>query len=280
VRSSTLLGPPSKLPEGRDIRPVATKREVRHLRALGRDAGARREAGQFLVEGPRVITAALERAAVLDHVLLGAGARESFAPLVARLEAAGVALVELREGALERIATTRTPQPLIGVAPMRHQTVPDFSADGHMFMAVDVADPGNAGTLLRIAEASGAAGVVFSGNSVDVHNPKVVRTSAGAIFGVPFVEADDPVTVLDQLRAAGRCPLGAVPSDGVPYDRAPLADAAAIVLGGEARGLAPEVAARLDGTVTIPMAGSTESLNVAMAAAVLGFEARRQRGAP
>jgi TrmH family RNA methyltransferase len=280
VRSSTPLGPPSRLPRGRDIRPVATKREVRNLRALGRDAGARREARQFLVEGPRVVAAALERAAVLDQVLLGAGARESFAPLVARLEAVGVELVELREGALERIATTRTPQPLIGVAPMRDQTVSDFSAVDHVFMAVDVADPGNAGTLLRIAEASGAAGVVFSGNSVDAHNPKVVRASAGAIFGVPVVEADDPVTVLDQLRAAGRCPLGAVPSDGVPYDHAPLADAVAIILGGEARGLAPEVVARLDGTVTIPMAGSTESLNVAMAAAVLGFEARRQRSAP
>jgi RNA methyltransferase, TrmH family len=213
-------------------------------------------------------------------VLLGAGARESFASLVARLEAAGVELVELREGALERIATTRTPQPVIGIASIRHRKVSDLGTESHVFVTVDVADPGNAGTVLRIAEASGAAGVVFSGNSVDAHNPKVVRASAGAIFGVSVVEADDPVTVLDQMAAAGRCRLGAVPAGGVPYDRAPLAGAVAIVVGGEARGVGPEVAARLDSTVTIPMEGPSESLNVAVAAAVLGFEARRQRSAP
>lgn len=186
-------------------------------------------------------------------------------------------MVDLREGALERIATTRTPQPVVAVAPIGERAVADLAPEGHVIVVVDVADPGNAGAVLRSAEASGAAGIVLSGESVDAYNPKVVRASAGAIFGVPVVEEDDPVSVLDQLAATGRRGLGAVPTGGVPYDKASLGEPVAIVLGGEARGLPPEVVARLDGTVSIPMAGGTESLNVAMAATVLAFEARRQR---
>ncbi|MGH7358030.1 MAG: TrmH family RNA methyltransferase [Acidimicrobiia bacterium] len=256
---------------------LATKREVRSLRALARDPKARRAANQFLVEGPRVVGAALDRSAPLVQVLCGPGARAAFPALMERLELIDVPVVELREGALERIATTRTPQPVLAVAPISEGSAADLPAEGHVIVVVDVADPGNAGALLRSAEASGAAGIVLSGNSVDAYNPKVVRASAGAIFGVPVVEEDDPVSVLDQLAAAGRRRLGAVPSGGLPYERAPLAEPVAIVLGGEARGLTPEVAARLDGTVSIPMAGATESLNVAMAATVLAFEARRQR---
>lgn len=186
-------------------------------------------------------------------------------------------VVDLREGALERIATTRTPQPVVAVAPIRERAVADLPAGGHVIVVVDVADPGNAGAVLRSAEASGAAGIVLSGESVDAYNPKVVRASAGAIFGVPVVEEDDPVSVLDQLAATGRRGLGAVPTGGVPYDEASLGGPVTIVLGGEARGLPPDLVARLDGTVSIPMAGGTESLNVAMAATVLAFEARRQR---
>jgi RNA methyltransferase, TrmH family len=211
-------------------------------------------------------------------VLFGLGAQRAFAPLVERLEYAGVPVVDLREGALEKIATTRTPQPVVGVAPIRAESLDAIATGGHVVVVVDVADPGNAGTVLRSAEASGAAAVIFGGASVDAHNPKVVRASAGAIFSVPVVEEDDPVAVLDRLAAAGRCRLGATPSGGTPYDRAPLADAA-IVLGGEAHGLPPAVVDTLDDKVSIPMAATTESLNVAMAATVLCFEAQRQRSA-
>jgi RNA methyltransferase, TrmH family len=212
-------------------------------------------------------------------VLFGLDARYSFAPLATRVDAASVPSIDLREGALERIATTRTPQPVLAVAPIRPASLDDLSRDGHVVVVVDVADPGNAGTVLRSAEASGAAAVIFTGDSVDAYNPKVVRASAGAIFGVPVVEEDDSVAVLDRLAAAGRCRLGATPSGGVPYDRAPLGEPVAIVLGSEARGLSPAMTAKLDGTVSIPMTAATESLNVAMAATVLCFEARRQRGA-
>jgi TrmH family RNA methyltransferase len=147
---------------------------------------------------------------------------------------------------------------------------------------VDVADPGNLGTLLRSAEASGCAGVVCCGGSVDVYNPKVVRASAGSVLGVPVVrgggadDEPDPVPVLDRLGAAGRRRYGAT-VQGQPATEVDLRPPVALVLGNEARGLPAAVLERVDGRIAVPMAGAGESLNVAMAGTVLLFEAARQR---
>jgi RNA methyltransferase, TrmH family len=142
---------------------------------------------------------------------------------------------------------------------------------------VDIADPGNLGTILRSAEAAGVTGVVVAGDGVDVRNSKAVRASAGALFGIPVVEARDADEAIAALRARGVCRFGAVASGGAAPHELPLATAAAVVMGNEARGLNSALVERLDGTVTIPMAGAAESLNVAMAATVLCFEAARQR---
>jgi len=146
-------------------------------------------------------------------------------------------------------------------------------------VAADVADPGNLGTILRSAEAAGADGVVVTDAGVDPSSPKVVRASAGAVFGLPVVVVSDAPTALEAARVRGVRRYGAVARGGVAPDAVDLTHDAAIVVGHEAHGLAPEVEASLDGTVTIPMAGVSESLNVAMATTVLCFEAARQRTA-
>jgi RNA methyltransferase, TrmH family len=234
-----------------------------------------------LLEGPRVIEAALDRQAHLTEAYLGYGARAAFSPLVKRLEAAGVATLDLKEGVLEKVGTTQTPQPVLAVAPWQATALEALLEDGDraglVVVLVDVSDPGNLGTILRSAEAAGTRAVVITGSGVDVRNPKVVRASAGAVFGLPVVEAPQPDVVIDELQAAGiRC-FGAVAVGGRPPDDLALGHAAAVVMGNEAHGLNAAVLARLDGTVTIPMAGVAESLNVAMATSVLCFEAARQR---
>jgi TrmH family RNA methyltransferase len=145
---------------------------------------------------------------------------------------------------------------------------------------VDVRDPGNAGTVLRSAEAAGAGGVIFCDGSVDVFNPKTVRASAGALFHVPVVAGGDPAGVLDELGRAGLRRLGTAARGGQAYTDVDMTGPVAIVLGNEAHGLSVDVAGRLDGSITIPMAGKADSLNVGMAAAVICFEAARQRGSP
>jgi TrmH family RNA methyltransferase len=259
--------------------------QVRELRALARDPRARADAGATILEGPRVIAAALDRETPLTAAYLGYGARPAFGPLVARLEAAGVPVADLKEGVLEKIGTTRTPQPVLAVAPWAASGVAELvalltSRPGGLFVvAVDVADPGNLGTIVRSAEAAGFDGVVATGDGVDVRNPKVVRASAGAVFGVPVVEMADAAAAVATLREYGIACLGAVAAGGAAPDSLALDGAVALVVGNEARGLNAPLLSALDGTVTIPMAGSAESLNVAMATTVLCFEAARQRAA-
>lgn len=177
----------------------------------------------------------------------------------------------LAPGVIERVATTETPQPVIGVVSWREAEPELMERAGFVVVAHEVGDPGNAGTLLRSAEAAGADLVVFTPGSVDVRNPKVVRASAGAIFRVPVV-VDQP---LESLRRADRTLWGTSSHHGVAHDLADLTARLAVVLGNEAHGLPDD--APVDGWLTIEHQGRSESLNVAMAAAVLCFEVSRQR---
>jgi TrmH family RNA methyltransferase len=243
-----------------------------------RDARARREQGAFVLEGPRVVEAALDRGATLETVYLAPGADRAFAPLVERIQGAGIRIEHLKEGVLERISTTVTPQPALAVASQIARPLEELADEGMLLVLVSVQDPGNAGTLIRSAEASGAAGVVCCGNSVDPHSPKVVRSSAGAIFGLAIAEGDDPVEVLAALGARGRRRIGTAARGGDPPDRIDLTGPIALVLGNEARGVPASLRDHLDAEVTIPVSGpAVDSLNVAMAGTVLCFEAARQR---
>ena len=127
------------------------------------------------------------------------------------------------------------------------------------------------------AEAAGASGVVFCDGTVDVYNPKTVRASAGSMFHVPVVAGGSPVEVLDEVASWGVRRLATVARGGTPYDGVDLRRGVAILLGNEANGLPASVDDHIDVPVTIPMDGRSESLNVGMAAAVLCFEAARQR---
>lgn len=251
--------------------------EVKRLRALLRDPKARLAEDALVIEGPRALDAALDRGASLEAVYLGPGAATAFAPLVQRLDAARVRRADLKEGVLEKVGMTRTPQPVLAVAHGGVRAFGDAPGESVVVVAIDVADPGNLGTIIRSAEAAGADGVVACGASVDPRNPKVVRSSAGALFGVPVMQADDAVAVLDFLKAGGRRIFGAVARSGEPYHSVDLSTRSALVVGNEAHGLDPEVHARLDQRLSIPMADASESLNVAMAATVVLFEAARQR---
>ncbi len=250
---------------------------VRRLRALLHDPRARQAEHAFVVEGPRALESALDRGAPLEAVFLGPNADVAFAALTARIAAMGIDIYLLKEGVLERLGSTVTPQPVLAVAPMPSRSHDVLTSDGLVLVGVALADPGNAGTLLRSAEASGAAAIVLSDGSVDAYNPKVVRASAGAIFGVPVLEGWSAVEALDVLGQQGRQRLAADARTGTHYDEVDFSIPTAVVLGNEAHGLSSDLDAHLDGRVTVPMHGPAESLNVAMAGVVLCFESARQR---
>lgn len=234
-----------------------------------------------MVEGPRAVDAALDRGARIERAFLGPRAELAFPALCARLAAAGVPLLAMKDGVLERVGSTRTPQPVLAVAPRPVVDRAALGRDGLVLVALAVTDPGNLGTLVRSAEAAGAAAIVLGPGSVDAYNPKVVRASAGAIFGIPVVDAESEgwtaVEALDALGGLGRQLLGATAGQGVAHTEVDFTRPTAVVLGNEAHGIDPGVDARLDGHVHIAMAGPAESLNVAMAGTVLCFESAHQR---
>ena len=229
-----------------------------------------------MLEGTKVISEALDAGVALEAVFVDAGA-DGERPLLERALAAGVRVHALQPGLIARVADTTTPQPVMAIAPWVDVPLEDVAGADFVVVCVDVRDPGNAGTVLRSAEAAGAAAVVFCDGSVDVFNPKTVRASAGSVFHVAVVNGGPVEDVLATLCGWGVRRLGTVAAGGVAHDELDLTGPVAIVLGNEAHGLPGGLV--LDGTVTIPMAGRGESLNVGMAAAVLCFEVARQRRA-
>jgi len=202
------------------------------------------------------------------------------ADALARAQGKGIRIFELGPGVVERVADTVTPQPLLAVVRTPQAVLQDLAAATFVVVCVDVRDPGNAGAVIRSADAAGADGVVCCAGTVDPFNPKTVRASAGSVLHLPVVAGDDPAEVLDALAGQGMTCLAAVAHGGTPYTEVDLLAPLALVLGNEASGLPPAIGDRLGHGVTIPMAGGAESLNVSMAAAVLCFEVRRARSRP
>jgi TrmH family RNA methyltransferase len=259
---------------------------VQRLRRLASRRSARQAERCFVVEGVKVVREALASGVGVESVYVDRACLAPDGVTAAVLEeayAAGSRVFDLAPGVLARVADTVTPQPIMAV--VEQMDVPLSALDpantegdpALVVVCVDVRDPGNAGTILRSAEAAGATGVVCCDGSVDVFNPKTVRSSAGALFRVPVVAGGDAAGVLAELGHWGLSRLAAVARGGVTYTDADLAGPVALVLGNEAHGLPGAIDDALDGRLTIPMAGSAESLNAGMAGAVLCFEAARQR---
>jgi TrmH family RNA methyltransferase len=237
-----------------------------------------------VAEGAELIRCALDSAVPIESMYVspdGADDR-SVGEVCRRAEAAGVRVFPLAAGVLERVADTVTPQPVLAVLPMLEEPAPGSDPwaahDGALIVVlVDVRDPGNAGTVLRAADASGSALVVYAGDSVDPYNPKTVRSSAGSLFHVPLAVRPDPGALATDLATAGFRTLATVVRGGEDYAALDWTTPSALFLGNESSGLPPELVDTLSGTLGIPMAGRAESLNVGVASAVVCFEAFRQR---
>ncbi len=189
---------------------------------------------------------------------------------------AGGRVTPVGESVLRAISDASTPQGIVARVAMPEPVDVSDGADPVVVLA-QVRDPGNAGTLVRSAVAAGAGAVVFSKGSVDPFGPKTVRASAGALFRVPIVRDADLLSTLGNLRESGVFLIGASARGSASYDEVDLTRRTAFVLGNEAWGLEPEITARLDEIVSIPMPGPVESLNVGIAGSILLFETVRQR---
>ena len=256
---------------------------VKAARQLGKRA-LRLRARSFLAEGPQAVGEALARDGVVTELFLTAAARARHGGLAARASRQGARVHVVSGEVMAGLAQTITPQGILAVC--RFVDVPLAAMAGAAprlaVILANVRDPGNAGTVLRTADAAGAAGVVFSDSSVDPYNSKCVRASAGSIFHLDLVLGGSVADTVGQLRAAGLRVLAADGRTGQPLDqvepRGVLGQPTAWLFGNEAWGLPGDVAALADETVAVPIYGQAESLNLAAAAAVcLYASARAQR---
>ena len=211
------------------------------------------------------------RRGLVDEVFVTEAAAERFGDL---LVGAPVQLVT--ERAAKALSDTVTPVGLVAVCRMPDASLADvLSAPRLVAVAVDTADPGNAGTMIRLADAMGADALVLAGEGVDPYNAKCLRASAGSIFAVPVLEMTDTAALVDALKAAGLRVLATTLDGETSLDDADLSVPTAWLFGPEAHGLSDDVAALADARVRIPMVGSAESLNVAAAAAICLYQSSR-----
>lgn len=244
---------------------------LQHLRRLSGRRRARRDAGEFVIDGPTLV-----REALVSPISVRVVYAEPDAPhdVRAAADAAGIPVRSVSAGALAKATSPVTPQPVAAVASIPDAPTVD-ALGGVVLVLVGVSDPGNAGTLVRVAEASGAAAVVSCADAVDPWNPKCVRASAGSVFRVPVVEMGSYVDCVAALRRRGMRVIATDLAGDASYTDVDFSGDVAVLLGHEAHGL-PDGGSCADVVTTIPMAGAVESLNVAMTGAVLAFEAARQ----
>lgn len=254
-----------------------------HLVRLGRLSARRRardDEGAFVVDGPVLVAEALDAGLVCTEVFVDPERLDDpIRRLLDRAVEAGAEVFGADAATLRRLTDPVTPQAMAAIVERPFEDPTSLERALSVLVLAEVADPGNAGTLIRAAAASGVDLIVTTAGTVDLFAPKTVRASAGAVLHVPTLTLGPAAEVLGELADAGLCTIATVVDGGEPYDRVDLTGRIAIVLGNEAHGLDPEIAARAAGTVSIPMDGPIESLNVAMAGTLICFEALRQRRA-
>jgi TrmH family RNA methyltransferase len=260
---------------------LLTERSARVASAvkLHRQVG-RRRAERFLAEGPNLVEAASARGLVLELFVTEAAAQRH-ASLLASLQAAQAFPVHLvTERAAKALSDTVTPTGLVAVCAMPATRLEDVLAGAPRLIAVavEIGEPGNAGTLIRIADAMGAGAVIVAGHSVDPYNGKCLRASTGSMFSIPVVAVPDAHAAVTALRAAGLQVLATTVDGATRLDEADLATPTAWLFGAESHGLSAEIAEAADHRVRIAMAGGAESLNVAAAAAICLYQSAQAQG--
>lgn len=287
-----------------DVISSGSNPRIRKLAELQKKAKARRETGLFVIEGTRlcVDTPAqyIKEVYVTENRMRNASEKEK-----RLLQEHPVTVVT--EEAMAKAADTTTPQGILCLAKMpvysrtsllgcareaqdaqdaqnlkssgEARLIPDEKRQPLLLVLEDIQDPGNLGTIFRTAEAAGATGILMSRGTVDLFHPKVVRATMSAIFRMPYYVSSDLCAEISALREKGIRSYAAHLGGKRAYDELPLTQGCAFLIGNEGSGLSETLTAQADEKIIIPMAGGAESLNAAMAAGILMFEAARQRRA-
>lgn len=247
--------------------------QVKDVINLIKKSGERKNRGLFVIEGIRMFREIPSR---YIHKIY---ASESFAcenrSMLSEYEYETVS-----DKVFSQMSDTKTPQGIMAVVKMPKYTMADItdrSENPLMVILENIQDPGNLGTIVRTAEGAGASGIIMSKNTVDIFNPKTIRSTMGSLFRVPFIYVEDITTAMEELHEKNIATYAAYLEGSMDYCEPDYSRAGAIIIGNEGNGLTKETAKLAKNRIRIPMGGKLESLNAAISAAVIMYEAARQR---
>ncbi|MCI8543250.1 MAG: RNA methyltransferase [Lachnospiraceae bacterium] len=252
--------------------------KVKQVAQWQTNSGKRREEGVFLAEGFKMCEEAPERDVreiyITQEALEKAGTQPA---LREKLERIGYETVSSE--VFRKMSDTRTPQGILCVVKRQETDLERLLAAENPLLIVleDLQDPGNLGTIVRTGEGAGVTGIVMSARTVDIYNPKTIRATMGSIYRVPFVCAENLCGAVERMREKGIRVYAAHLAGENYYDNLNFRQGTAFLIGNEGNGLSRELTERADSLLKIPMEGSVESLNAAVSAALMMYEARRQR---
>lgn len=249
--------------------------QIRHLKELLAKGKVRRETGTFVAEGRKMVEEACTLG-LAEHVYMSEGFwKASFDPFPAWAE--GVPCTVTADAVFKGVAETATPQGILAVVRRREFPMEEILGRERLRLLIleDIRDPGNLGTMLRTAEGAGMDALFLSRGTVDMFNPKVVRSTMGSVFRVPFFYVEDLGEELRRLKAEGVVLYAAHLKGEVDYDEVQYPQKCGVLIGNEAAGLSDQVAGLAQAYVKIPMCGQVESLNAAVAAALVMYRMRR-----
>ncbi|MBR5797156.1 MAG: RNA methyltransferase [Phascolarctobacterium sp.] len=237
----------------------------------------RTQNGLYLAEGLRTAEEAVAYKAV-ETLFYVATDDDRTMRLLEDAAMQNIKLVCVTENVMKKIADTETPQGIIAVCKMRQPKLENLLASGKMLLVLDrVGDPGNIGTMLRTADAAGIGGLVLLKGCADIYAPKTVRSSMGSLFHIPVLSGVSEQEFVSAAKKAGYDLLVTCLDGADNLYKADLSGRIAFVMGNEAGGVSETLLEKADKRVYIPMAGRAESLNVAMAAGIVMFEALRRK---
>lgn len=255
-----------------DIITSTSNQQVKNLLQLQKKAKERTAQDVFIVEGPKMYQEVPEERLVHTYV------SESFYNKNRSIFKNSRQLTVLSDRVFESVSDTKTPQGVLCLVKQYHYELKDLCKGQPLLMILEnLQDPGNLGTIMRTSEGAGVTGVLMTKGCVDLYNPKVIRSTMGSIYRMPFYYTDDLKRDLQWLKDQGVLLYAAHLKGRGTYDEQNYAQPSGFLIGNESKGLSDEIADMADVYVKIPMCGQVESLNAAVASAILMYEANRQR---
>lgn len=260
-----------------------TNQRVKRVVQLNKRAGQRKKEDVFIAEGTKMFLEAPEGS--LEEVYVSErffsfldGQGDKGEQVKRKLEECGYETVSGE--VFGKMSDTQAPQGILCLVKQQHYALQGMLERNEcplLLVLEGLQDPGNLGTILRAGEGAGICGVVMSRDTVDIYNPKVIRATMGSVYRVPFCYVEDLAAAIERMKSFGVEVFAAHLEGEKSYDKCDYRRAAAFLIGNEGNGLTERTAALADSHIKIPMAGKVESLNAAVAAALLVFEAARQR---